>query len=96
MYILAHYKLKRADERSLHRRDVHLAVPLPGVPIAHLKQRARRMDRNVQRSARHQILVEQISCVNPRRVAAEYAGGLWRRHAHAAEKWMQRNLDSWR
>src|SRR6266478_5786610 len=34
--------------------------------------------------------------MNPWRVAAEFAGGLWRRHAHAAEKWMQRNLDSWR
>src|SRR5882672_12615379 len=34
--------------------------------------------------------------MNPWRVAAEFAGSLWRRHAHAAEKWMQRNLDSWR
>src|SRR5882762_6196983 len=63
MHILAHYKLKSADERSLHRGDIHLAVPLSGVPIAHLEQRARRMDRNVQRSTRHQILVVQISRV---------------------------------
>src|SRR5712671_5912300 len=96
MYILAHYKLKRADERSLHRRDIHLAVPLSGVPIAHFKQRSRRVYRNVQRRARHQILVVQISRVNPRRVAAEFSGSFWWRYAHAAEKWMQRNLDSWR
>src|SRR5258708_23825911 len=54
------------------------------------------MHRKIQRGASHQILVVQIAAMNPWRVAAEFAGGLWRRHAHAAEKWMQRNLDSWR
>ena len=37
MQILAHNKLKSADEGSFHRGDVHLAVALPGVAIANFK-----------------------------------------------------------
>src|SRR5438552_3683799 len=45
MHVLAHDELKRADERSLQRRDVHFAVTLSGVAVADFKERARRVHR---------------------------------------------------
>src|SRR6059058_4451856 len=38
MHVLADDELKRADERSFKRGDVHFAVALARVPIAHFKQ----------------------------------------------------------
>src|SRR5260370_946831 len=38
MHIFAQDELERANQRSLHRRNVDLAVALPGMAVAHQKQ----------------------------------------------------------
>ena len=50
---------------------VHFAVALARVPIARLEQRAARVNRDEQRSPRHQILVIEIAGVKPGRPAAD-------------------------
>jgi len=46
------HKLQGADERSFQGGDVHLAVALAGVTVAHFKKRAGGEDGNEERGAR--------------------------------------------
>ncbi len=94
MHVLAHDELKRADERSFERGDIHFAVALSGVAVAHFKESAGRVHGNVERSAGDKVFVIEIPRHNPRRSAVEAARALGRCVAHAAEKGMQRNLDA--
>ena len=94
VHVLAHDELERADQRSLHGRDVHFAVALARVAVAHFEQRARRVHRN-----------ETASCPPPgpccrgcpRDLPAARCSdlplGFIRRHSHAAEERVQRNFD---
>ena len=61
VHVLAHDELKRADERSFERGDVHFAVALPGVAVAHFKERAGRVHRNVERRAGDEVLVVHVA-----------------------------------
>src|SRR6266513_1620872 len=92
--VLAHDELKRADERSFERGDIHFAVTLAGVAVADFKERAGRMNGNVQRRSCHEILVVQIAGLNPRRIATETSGSFRRSDTHAAKKRMQWNFDA--
>src|SRR5580704_6648986 len=94
--VLAHDELKRADERSFERGDVHFAVALSGVAVADFKERAGRVYGNVERGAGDEVFVIEIAGHDPGRPAVPAPGGFRRRVAHAAEKGMQRNLDAGR
>src|SRR5437879_10817315 len=91
--VLAHDELKRADERSFERGDIHFAVTLAGVAVADFKQRAGRMNGNVQRRSCHEILVVQIAGLNPRRIATETSGSLRRRDTHNTKERIEWSID---
>src|SRR5439155_8702294 len=77
-----------------HRGNVHLAVALPGVSVANLEKRARSMDRKIESGSRNQLFVVHVAGMNTGRGAIDTPVGLRRSHSHAAEKRMQRNLNS--
>src|ERR1700747_2852070 len=94
MHVLAHDELKRADERSFKRGNVHFAVALAGVAVADFKERARRVHGEIERGAGDEVLVVEIAAHNPRWSAVEAARTFRRRVAHAAAKGVQRHLDT--
>src|SRR5579872_5443556 len=94
MQVLAHNELKSAHERRFERRDIHLAIALSGMAVAHLEQSAACLDRNIERSSGDHLLVIEIAGMKPGWSAADAAGGFGRRYTHASEKGTQRNLDA--
>src|ERR1700722_14208793 len=52
------------------------------------------MYRNVERGAGNEIFVIEIASHNPRRSTVEAVSAFGRSVAHAAEKWVQRNVDT--
>src|SRR5437762_8584570 len=94
MQVFAHDELKCADEGSFKRGDIHFAVTLASVAVAHLKERAWRVYRKIKRRAGDEILVIEIAAHNPRWSAVETSRAFRRCIAHASEKRMQRNFDA--
>jgi len=64
------------------------------VAIANLEQRPARVNRDKKRRPCDQLLIVQVSRVNPWWIAADAPGDIWWGDAHAAEKWVKRNIDS--
>src|SRR5580658_1520897 len=62
--------------------------------VADLEQRALDPYRQIQRRARHQLFVIQISSMYPWRCAIPPARGRRRRSPHAAKERVQRNIDA--
>jgi len=85
-------ELQAARERGLDRGLVHFSVALRRMTITDLEQGARGLDRNEQSRPGDQLLVVHIPGVDTGRVRAHSARIARRRHAHAAEEGMQRDL----
>src|SRR5689334_1678462 len=96
MHVLAYDELERADQRRLHCGDIHFAVALARMPVARLEERAFDVNWDEELRPFDQILVVEIACVSPGRSTVDPARRLRRRHAQAAEKRAQWNLDPWR
>src|SRR5436853_497573 len=94
MHVLAHHELKRADERSFQRGYIDFAVTLSGVAVTYFKKGASGMNRNVKSRAGNQLFIIEVACMHPGRTAVYAARDLGRGHAHASEKRMQGNLDT--
>src|SRR5262249_2673578 len=87
-------ELEFPDKRSLKRGDAALAIPLTGMTVADLKERPARVNRDEERRPGYQFFIIKVARVYAGRRAADAARRFGRRHAHAAEKWAQRDFDT--
>ena len=85
---------KGPGQRRLQGGDVHLAVTLPGVPVADLEERTWDVNRDEERRAGDKFLVVQVAGVHAQQGAAHPARGFRRGDAHTAEERTQRDLDA--
>jgi hypothetical protein len=67
LHVLAHDELELAAQAGLDSGKVDLALALSGVGVADREQRARRVDRQVERRAGADVLVVDIAGLDARR-----------------------------
>src|SRR5262249_7810747 len=90
---LAEEEPERASQRRLEGGDIHLAIALTGMCGPPLKERAWHVDGDEKGRTGDELLVIKVARVDARRGAADAAGGLRWRDAHAAEERSQWDLD---
>src|SRR5947208_8519643 len=62
--------------------------------VANFEERAAHMNGKIKRCSLDQLFVVHVAGMHPRRGAVDASVSFGRGHSHAAEKWMQRNLNS--
>src|ERR1700676_3332564 len=94
LHVLAHNELKCAIQRSFHGSAIDFTVTLSGMTVSDFKERAARVDREIENCAGDEIFIVHVTAMDPWRTAADAAGPLWRRDTHASKKGLQRDIDS--